>query len=245
MESKIVTRIRKLLELSKRNDSPEEAAQAAGLAQEMMFKYQIGEMDIEATETVRKEEELVNESIHKEKRRAVWRSSLAFSIAQGFGCEMYVDSTKEERTHFQIYGTVSAVQTVSYMFNYLNLEINRLCESEWEAHGKESKQQCKTWKNSFRLGAVNEVRKRLLEQRKTQKAAVNNAVESTALALYKSDEQRVVEGYKAFSKRLRFRNASSAPTRHNQSAYSRGANAGSAIGLSGGKAIAASKERIE
>ena len=242
----IVGRIKKLIALSKRNDSPEEAAQAAAHAQDLMFKYQIGETDLDVGDTdERTSEEIVNTPIQtSDAKRAIWKSSLAHAVANGFGCEMYF-SRNVNGTTFHIFGTESAVQTVHYMYGYLSLEITRLSEREWNAHGKETGENGKTWKNSFRLAAVTELRTRLMETRREQRVKVATAPTSTAIALYKTDEERVTNEWKAASKRLGIHSVSTAPTRHSYSAYDRGRSAGRKIGLSSGKGIEGSKKRID
>lgn len=264
MSNKIIDRIRKLLELSRSNNSPEEAARAAALAQDMMFKYQIGEGDIDTTDTKRAPEEIITDGIRPgDRQRVIWKSSLAHAVALGCGCEMYssrewVGDGQRYETTFKIFGTKTAVQTVQYLYGYLVLEITRLAEEGYRAHGQGHG---RTWKNSFKLGAVNEIRRRLSEQRRAQQAHVAEAVkaaqstetakatetaQSTALALYQTDEQRVSDSWKVESKRLRLRTVSSGRRNHNPTAYDRGKSAGRGIGLGGGKAgLPASKGRIE
>ena len=238
----IVGRIKKLIALSKNNNSTAEAANAAALAQELMFKHQIGEGDLDVGDTdERTPEEIVNTPIQtSDAKRAVWKSSLAHAVATGFGCEMYFSRTVNGTT-FHIFGTTTAVQTVHYVFGYLNLEITRLCEQEWRENGEGS---AKTWKNSFRLAAVNELRARLLAKRKEQQIKVATAPTSTAIALYKTDEERVASGWKAESKKLNLRSAPTSRVRTSYSAYDRGRTAGRSIGLDAKAGISASKERI-
>ena len=242
----IVGRIKKLIALSKSNDSPEEAAQAAAHAQDLMFKYQIGEVDLDVGDTdERTPEEITNNPIQTaDTKRAIWKSSLAHAVANGFGCEMYF-SRGMGGYQLNIFGTASAVQTVHYMYGYLALEITRLSEREWLEHGKGRNENGKTWKNSFRLAAVTELRARLMAKRKEQQVKVATAPTSTAIALYKTDEERVANEWKAASKRLGIHRVSTAPTRHSYSAYDRGRSAGRKIGLSSGKGIEGSKKRID
>jgi len=238
----IVERIKKLLELSKHNNSSAEAAAAAGLAQELMFKHQIGEADLTVTEEARTPEEIVEEAVHTEKgrQRNVWKSALAHAVAQGFGCEMYYSRYPE--IQFKVFGLKSAVQTVNYVFGYLNLEITRLCAEAGKGQGR-------TWQNSFRLGAVAELRERLQQQRREQGAyvAAKTVAEptSTALALYKTEEERVESAWKETSKRIGLRAGRRTRTRSDYSAYSRGREAGASISLNAGRGgLPASKQRM-
>lgn len=252
----IVDRVRKLVELSKHNNSPEEAARAAALAQELMFKYQIGEADLEV-DGRREPEALVEEAIQDRdpgKKRDVWRACLAYAVAKGFGCQMYNDHGGK----FQIYGLKSAVQTVSYVYGYLMLEVNRLCEEAWREHGREQRLSPRTWKNSFRMGAVNAIRIRLEAQRKAQatqvaemvaeareKPAEASAPRCTALALYKTDEERVSDGWKTRERELHLRSSRISGTRRNPNAYQRGRAAGEGVALgSTGRGLGASASKL-
>jgi hypothetical protein len=253
MENKIVDRIRKFLALAANNNSPEEAAQAAARAQELMFQYQIGEADLDMGEAKREVEEVVNESVHDAGRqREVWKAALANSIAKSFGCVLYTDQTGD-KTKYQVVGLKSVVQTVGYMFSYLSNEISRLADAAWAQEKGSSLHSARTWKNSFRLGAVNTVYKRLKEQQGHQEQkvaamvqaakAAPTASKSTALALYKSDQERVADTYQELRKSKRLRTKRST-YRHSASAYERGQAAGNSLGLGGGKGLNAPAKQV-
>ncbi len=245
--SKIVDRIRKLVELSKSNNSAEEAASAAAMASDLMFKYQIGEADLQTSDK-REQEQLVEESIGQEKKRQrdVWKACLAHAVAKGFGCEMYNSRDEKGNPKFQIFGVKSVVQTVSYVYGYLALEIERLCTAAWKTHGgKEdsfnARAKARTWKNSFRMGAMNAIRVRLEKQRTEQQAQVAEMVaaqkaapeapKSTSLALFKTDEERVEEGYKDLSRKLHLRAGRATRVNHSKNAYEHGREAGNGVAL--------------
>lgn len=242
----IVSKVRKLLDLSKNNPSREEAAAAAALAQEMMFRHQIGEADLDVASTDREIESVEEGVIHEEKkaRRDVWKSSLANRLANAFGCRSYFSTYPTFQLH--VVGTKSAVQTVQYTFKYLVLELTRLCEEAWEQNKDSVREHGKMWKNSFRLGAVHEIGTRLAKQQKEQAKVVaeKEAGGSTAIALYKSDQERTEEEYARIK---RVHNLRSAPGSHVRSAnaYVSGRAAGRSVSLGGGKELGASKGRIE
>lgn len=256
--SKIVDRIRKLMAQAQ-SDNAHEAALAAGMAQEMMFQYQISETDL-VVEEKREAEPVIEGSIAggNKKQRDVWKACLANGIAKGFGCEMYNSHDEKGFPRFQVYGIESVVQTVSYIYGYLVLEIERLCEVAWKGEGRAEvsfgeKAKARTWKNSFRMGAVNAIYRRLQEQRKEQTAQVGammaaakaaKSAPSTALALYKTDEERVAEGYKELSKKLRLRSGRSSKTRTSRNAYQHGTEAGNNVALGGGRGLGAPAQRI-
>lgn len=267
----IIERIRNLWALSKNNNSPEEAALAAARAQELMFKYQIGESDISLSEDD-KREDVVDESILVEEvaRRCPWKASLGNSLAHAFGCKLYTWKEYVGKTvgvigggavayrrecQYRVVGLKSAVQTIGYMFSYLAREVDELAERAWTEARKTGypANQGRTWKNSFRLGAVNTIAQRLKAQRAEQDAqveammtaakAARQGIKVTALALYKSDRERVREEYKAIEKKRGLRTVYSS-ARHTVSAYERGQCAGRDVNLSSGKPLAADKQRI-
>jgi hypothetical protein len=249
----IIDRIKNLLHLSRNNDSVEEAALAATRAQELMFRYQIQESDIVTSEEERKPEALVEESIDsKDKKRNVWKSCLAYAVAKGFGATMYYTHAGGT-SRFQIFGLESSVQTVKYMYSSLLNEIERLCEEGWKAHGKEQRQSPRTWRNNFRLGAVNTIRQRLENQRQAQNVEVRERVaeakraakpQSTALALYQTNEERVEAGYEELRKKHNLRKRRT-HSRHNPTAYQRGSEAGANVSLGGGRGLNAPAKGIE
>lgn len=249
MASNIVERIRKLFELSKNNPSPEEAASAAARAAELMFKYQIGEADLDTGERKSESEPLGEVAIaggggQAKGQRAVWKSKLANAVAQGFGCEMYF-----ERDTFKVYGLKSIVQTVSYVYQYLALEVGRLCNESWEtfAGGMPTDYRTKLavkWKNSFRIGAVTAIEQRLIAEKAKQVVRVEQAPQSSALVLYKTDQERVAEGWDKRAKELNLRHVRST-FRPEASAYERGEAAGRKIPLEGsGRNLEGAKKRI-
>ncbi len=261
--NKIVDRIRKFIALSENNNSPEEAAAAAAAAQELMFKYQIGEADLDlGSDTKREAEEVVDESVlvDDKVKRDVWKASLANQLAHAFGCKMYTWrdwQTKECR--YRVVGVKSVVQTIGYMFTYLAAEIDRLADEAWKVELNKKFQSARTWKNSFRLGAVNTIAGRLKAQRAEQDAQVEamvaaakearaagaaETVKTTALALYKTDQERVQDEYKKISKAKGLRTSRSAYRRHSVSAYEKGQAAGSKVGLGGGKGLGAPATQI-
>lgn len=246
MDNNVLGRVRKLIELSKSNNSPAEAASAAAMAADMMFKYSIGEADLDMGPTERVQEDVVEESVMKSagKNREVWKGVLANTLARAFGCRCYTSRGLGD-VKLQVFGLKSAVETVGYMFQYLSKEINRLADEGFArnsagVHGK-------SFKNSFRMGAINTINSRLAEQTKAHQVTVRERVAAggTAIALYKTDIERVDTGYKDLAKRLNLRTAPAAAPVRSFNAYAQGQKAGASLGLGGGKGLAASKSRIE
>lgn len=252
----ILNRIRKLVELSKNNTSPEEAANAAARAQELMFKYQIGEADLDVGSTEREVEPVVDEIVHAEKgRRDAWKASLANGIAKAFGARVY--TVTGGTCDFHCVGLKSVTQTVQYMFGYLVLEVDRLADEGWTQEPNRAHHNGRTWKNNFRLGAVAIIVSRLKEQRAQQERQVEDLLavakefgdaatgsKSTALALYKTDQERQAEGYEEIKKKQGLRPMKSKYT-YNPNAYQRGRSAGESVSLTArGAGLPGAKSRI-
>lgn len=253
--NKIIDRIRKCLSLASNNNSPEEAAAAAAMAQELMFKHQIGESDLDLDDGKRVSEEVVDESILDDgAKRVAWKATLAFGIARAFGCTLYTDQSSGTGTKYQVVGLKSVVQTVGYMFLYLANEVEQLADAAWARETNKKFQSPRTWKNNFRMGAVNIISKRLQAQRAEQDRQVAAMVReantnptaapvSTALALYKTDQERVTDKYAEVKKAKSLR---SKRTRYsyNPSAYERGQAAGGNVSLGGGKGLGAPAKQV-
>jgi hypothetical protein len=251
----IISRIRKLIELSKNNSSAEEAAQAAARAQELMFKYQIGEADLDVSFSEREVEEVMDTDVHVEKKGKLdmWKASLANGIANSFGARVYIWRSTND-CKYRIVALKSVAQTVSYMFGYLALEINRLADEAWKREKSNYPMiSARTWKNSFRLGAVATIVKRLNEQRMAQERVVKEMMTkereevktSTALALYKTDQERQEEAYQKVERERKLRKVVS-NARHNYSAFDRGREAGSSVALGAkGGGLPAAKQQTE
>lgn len=247
----ILKRVRNLIALSKHNNSAEEAASAAAEAQALMFKYQIGEVDLDPGESRREPEEVVDESVLTDDKgkRDAWKAALANTLGRSFGCRVYI--FREERAcRYQVFGVKSAVQTVGYMFGYLSAEIDRMASEQWREHRRGD---ARSWKNSFRFGAVSVISERLSAQRAAQQAqvrAMNAAAQQkkepgTALALYQADCERVEAGYEAKAKKLGLRSSRRSYRIHNATAYERGEAAGRELGLGGGRGLGAPAKQVE
>lgn len=251
----VIDRIKKLLSLSKNNDNAEESSLCALRAQELMHRYRIGEADLGIEETERVAEEVTDSVVHTESGRALWKACLANGIAIGLGCKMY-RWTVDGGTAFHVVGLQSSVQTVAYMFGYLKLEIEAQCERAWARHKRELANagggtrglsgHARTWRNSFNMGAVNTVAARLKKAHEGQVAEAREKLAQqptcTALALYKTDEERVATAYKAIKG---LRSGRSARVNRVASAFEQGQSAGRSVQLNAKGGLPGSKSRLE
>ena len=171
MSVSVIDRVRKLLNLSQRAGSPEEAALAALRAQELIAEHRLAEADISLAGGDPVPEEAVVESViegDRSRRRAQqWRIKLAGALAPAFKCKIYYWTGSDR---IGAIGRESDVQTLGYVQGYLALEIQRLTEEAWAGvkarateHGEIVRElpQPSRWRNSFRLGVVSTVRERL------------------------------------------------------------------------------------
>ncbi len=154
MDTKIVDRIRKLLELSKHNTNVNEAASAAALAARLMAQHAIEAADLEAADPSAAVEGLTHETLYDDggARLPWWRWVLADALCRANGCKGY----GQGGGRLGIIGRASNAQTVRYLFGYLVLEIERLCSeiASVECPPGAGSGYARTWRNSFRLGAA-------------------------------------------------------------------------------------------
>jgi hypothetical protein len=235
--SKIIDKVAKLLELSKHNNSPEEAASAAAMAQKLMFEHKISMSDLDISES-KDEVEVINEVITETGNRCTWKAILVGSLARGFGANAYT-SEVNGKTLYHVVATKGNVEAIEYLFPYLVNEINKLADLNFkvfgEGHGK-------NWKNSFRLGAVNTIAKRIKEEYENEMKAVETMV-GNAIVLYRDSDKRQKEFYMELRSKMKMHSVN--PTiNYNGSAYGIGLRAGESISIGGGKAIGGRKNEL-
>lgn len=240
---KILTRIKKLLDLSRNAGSEEEAASAADRAQAMMAEYEIGEAELALVSgATRSKEKIVDEPLapnaHRG-RRVTWADALAHAVARSYGCRSYWMSSD-----VFVFGRESSVQAVRYTTAYLQREVDTLATSAWADAvdaGIAETFEVRSWKNSFRVGCAAAIAQRLGEKIASEKSERRAAVEAAgskikadALAVVKGDEQEVDDG---FSRRMKGARASrGGGLGSSRDGYQAGARAGRSVSLGGGRA---------
>lgn len=194
MNEKIVDKIKKLLRLAD-SANVNEAATAAGAAQRLMETYQIDQamvaLEDDDAPGGNVEDEPIrhfddDEALHVWSRLASWKLQLAWAIAAENGCRTFQSHVySHERGRYLrtigIVGRPSHVATVRYLFTYLMAEIDRLCRTSARGKGR-------TWANSFRLGAVHEVRKRLAQARLKARDEAREKLAGDSVALVRLDQ---------------------------------------------------------
>ncbi len=178
---KAIDRVRKLLALAK-SDNPNEAAQAAARAQEILDRYELDAAMIESTNEEESDHEEI-ENFHDKSaplymsgKMPVWRSCLARSISEANGCIVLLYPRSGGGKTIDIIGRASDVQKVRYLFSYLAREVDRLAERDGRGCGR-------TWINNYRLGAIETVGAALVEAHNKVRADMRSGVAGNSQAL--------------------------------------------------------------
>lgn len=265
----VLDRVRKLLSVSRNNTSVEEASTAAAMAQELMHRHQLHEDDLILPETP--PEPVEDDSVlQTETRYETWKGRLMAYLADSMGARLYSWTAKQyvpqyrelngvkvlskyKRTakhDYRIVGLKTSVETIRYMAPYLINEINSLADKGFAENGDGN---AKTWKNNFRLGAVQVIGQRLTAQRRAQqKDVVQRRAElektggtNLGLALYQTDQLRQEAFYNKVAKEKRLVSRSTSKAKVQYSAFETGRKAGEKVSLGGGKGLGTAKKEIE
>jgi len=174
----ILSRIQKLLALAT-SDNVHESAQAAAAAQRLMLQHGIDSADLAppSVQEITFDHDLANDT---------WFQILAKHVGESCFCRTYgktvhVPGRINRRTVTVMLGRANDVAVASVLLAWLAGEVNRLADKGWHSGAPTPKGtnpvHGKTWKNSFRQGAVKTLGERLQTSRKTDVAAQS----STAL----------------------------------------------------------------
>jgi hypothetical protein len=237
-DSKILDRVRKLLELAK-SDNINEAGNAAAAAQELMTRHAIGEAMLDVNpDADEKAEPIEHDLLHATggQQLPTWKGSLGVALCEVNGCKCF-------RTggNLNVIGRPSDAATVRYLFAYIAGEIDRLAQQAADERGNPGR----TWLNNFRLGAMSEVNRRLRQAHADTRTAMRQeAVASdtlgTGTALVRVNNALVkLDAHKAAvadygKQKLHLRSSGRSHSRFNGSAREAGRRAGAAIDLSRG-----------
>jgi hypothetical protein len=238
---KIVDKIKKLLRLAESADV-NEAANAAGAAQRLMEEHRIDQAMIDIGETdgdgMEPEEvrEFGEEPLEASGRLAQWKCQLAVALSGVNACRCYLGKEyagRKTKTKLCLVGRPSDVSTVRYLFEYLTSEVSRLCAKEGVGQGR-------TWANSFRMGAVHTIRRRLHEANQQAREAAKLKLKGKGTtALVRLDQalamvdQRSKQVDAWMKENMKLGSARSSRSRRDYDAYAAGKRAGNSINLSG------------
>jgi hypothetical protein len=266
--------VARLLKLSERAATPQEAAVAAAKAQTLMERFQIEKaIALESQEAKeRKPDEPVKHfddqdafDVDFKTQIPHWRWRLAQTILMAHGCYAYIGHTRYRResdhetgkvryaggtSTIAVIGRKSDVEAARYVYQYALRECDRLVSELPSGQGK-------TWRNNFRLGLVDAIRDSLHDAKEQLKSelrehAADDPVDpKRALTIVNSALKRredVVEDARDYGKRilhLRSR-GSGVGGAHDYSARMAGHDAGSGISMTKAKGgIGSGNKRIK
>ncbi len=165
---KAIAKVRKLFELARNNTSENEVKAATAAADKIMQEFRISLAQLEAAEN-QVSEKMVHKDIHKGGRRTNWRESILRALCIHYGCAWYmthsrkknynfeIDGYKQERTCvYTIVGRESDTEIISYMFDYLTTEGERLSKAFNRGTGRGY---AKSWLDGFGSGAASQFEK--------------------------------------------------------------------------------------
>lgn len=231
-------RVQKLLRLSK-SDNANEAAVAAAMAQKIMtdFKLSSAAMLDSAEQT---NEPVTNETMDPS-AGSTWKRRLSVVVARANDCKAY-----QSGKAMALIGRKSDMQTASYIYRWLVVEIDRLTSELGTGLGR-------TYYNNFRLGAVSGISEKLAEQKKKsrEEAKANAFALSGEVGLANMNSAIVrVDGNMAAvelygKQKLRLRTVHSAPTAYDGSAYTRGQNAGRNVNFGARNSLGAGRNLLK
>lgn len=237
--TKIVDLIAKLKRLSVDNPNKEEAALAAARMQELATKYKIEQAEIIDAEKEKLEIDQHEFYTESGPRFSRWKLAIAYRLAQINGCAAIRDqgvkykwSDKVRPAKVIIVGTEEAVQIVKYMFAYIVREIERLSQIALKKYNEELGQfgkGGKSYANAFKVGAADAVVSRLNKQRWDIVKHNENA-----LAVIDKEYNESSEWMK---RNFAIKKAPCTTRATSHEGYSDGRDAGSKIGLGGGKGL--------
>jgi len=247
IDSAVLNKIAALLKLAEKNANVNESANAAAMAQVLLSKHRLTVADLDAaTNGPREAASVANEPLITGSRISQWKSDLVGQVAKVNGCRYYYSKTfakygqgevrtrREFNVSVRLIGRPSDVAVVRYFYAYLEREIERLSAVAVAGGGITGK----SGTNSFKVGAVVAVAKRLNESVKASRDEAAASAEAagregcTALVHLDLADREVDEFYNNFTKGFTAKQHSQASLQAD--AYSQGREAGAGIALNKG-----------
>jgi len=249
---KVISKVRKLLALSK-SSNEHEAASAAAKAAEMLNEHQLSEAAClgEAQQPDEPADKHVLDA--SARKRVAWRGSIAHGCAIALGCKMYWHGPR-----IMLIGRKSDVQSAHYLHAAICGEVDRLADARYDEHGRYY-DAARAWKNAFRVGAAQVIQQRLQRQareareRLQRQAKAGERLElsdgghggsaSTALVVVDARALSVESAWRrVFPKE---RKAARLGSTSSHSGYAAGRAAGERVSLGGGgKALSSGAKRL-
>lgn len=155
---KILEKIRKLLNITTANGAtPEEAANAAARAQEIMVKYAIEESEL-IKSGQKADEKVETKPIGlKGQRINRWKALLAYVFAPSFFCRSFFTPGGD----IWVVGRATDREILIATWECLVYEIQKMAAAEWEKQKRFTEVHGKRWKDSFYQGVCAVINQRL------------------------------------------------------------------------------------
>lgn len=161
-----------------------EAATAAKTAQELIAKYRLSQAELMQTQAGVTQEEIVHKPeffLYQSERRSAWREYLAGELCRLNHCRILLWTSysilSKKQVSYRVIGGESDIQVCSYFFQYLSREIERLAE-ESKKNGLLSG---KSQMHGFKVGAAQEVIRRMKQAQQEVRNGVAGAVQTAAM----------------------------------------------------------------
>jgi hypothetical protein len=185
-KEKIIDTITKLRNLATDNANPEEAANAAALMQDMLFKHNLTEFDLrdELGKTPEYEKEIIDLGVSSPQSKQ-WKAYLMHILAMNNFCKLINNTNNAE---VWLIGQEDNRMVVKYIYDYLSkdlIKMGKLAAKEAKKDVSLYRFNSTLWKKSFFSGANNAINTRLREQKRYNIAVADGdgAGRGTALAL--------------------------------------------------------------
>ncbi len=180
----VISKVRKLLELSK-SSNENEAALAAAKAREMLSRYNLTLADLPAGE-MRGALDVVECSADQGKTIRHWVKGLFIHVAAGFECEPLIRRRNGDNPLLTFIGTAADANVAKFVFQFLYCELNRLVDEALPQLKKENRGwSAASLRYAYLDGAVLRIGQRYREE--TQTIRRNEQQTCTDLMVVKQD----------------------------------------------------------
>lgn len=167
---RIVAKIQRLKALAGNNTNTNEAAQAAAAVQNLMFKYNLTELDVvmPIEDDIKNYERVDYDVLGRAGSNKRWRANLIHAVAKFNFCRV-INITNTYNV--AIIGKPANIEVCLYLFEYLAAEIVRLCDVERAKDIRNMFINGTEWNMAFGQGAVSAIYDTLKAQQEQDKAA--------------------------------------------------------------------------
>jgi hypothetical protein len=188
----IIEKIRALRAQSQdKSTTVEEAATFARMAEVLIQKYSLAEVELEMTKISK--EDIVDDGVPLTdwgQRQTVWQNILTHGLAKAYNCSSVLKWNEKGNPNIYAIGKPSDISLLRYQYTFFVVELTRL--SHKLAPKNLGRGTGKTWFNSFYRGAVHAI----LASLKSAKEEVRTQASSEAL-VFIDQHLNAIEQFKA------------------------------------------------